>query len=51
MEGLKKITEDLGVKDFKELTDYINNPENKDEKIVKDFKELFEFYLKIRVGE
>lgn len=51
MTGLKRLMDELGVKDFKELTEYINNPLHKDEEIVKELKELFEFYTKTKVGE
>lgn len=45
MTGLKKLMEELGVKDFKELTEYINNPLNQEKEIVKELKELFKIYI------
>ena len=43
--GLKKLMKDLGVKDFKELNEYINNPLHREEAIVIEFKKFLE-YLK-----
>ena len=43
--GLKKLMKDLGVKDFEELNEYINNPHHREEAIVIEFKKFLE-YLK-----
>ena len=41
--GLKKLMKDLGVKDFKELNEYINNPLHREEAIVIEFKKFLEY--------
>ena len=41
--GLKKIMKDLGVKDFKELNEYINNPLHREKAIVVEFKKFLEY--------
>ena len=41
--GLTKIMKDLGVKDFKELNEYINNPLHREEAIVIEFKKFLEY--------
>ena len=41
--GLKKLMKDLGVKDFKELNEYINNPLHREEPIVIEFKKFLEY--------
>ena len=43
--GLESIMKKLGVKNFKELHEYIHSEEHKNEKVVKEFKEFLE-YLK-----
>ena len=48
--GLKKIMKDLGVKDFKELNEYINNPLHREEPIVIEFKKFLE-YVRNKKGE
>ncbi|WP_187114595.1 hypothetical protein [Fusobacterium necrophorum] len=46
MEGIKKLMEDLGVKDQKELLEYINDPAHQEEELVKQLKELMSFMSK-----
>ena len=41
--GLKKLMKELGVKDFKELNEYINNPLHREEAIVIEFKKFLEY--------
>ena len=41
--GLKKLKKALGVKDFKELNEYINNPLHREEPIVIEFKKFLEY--------
>ncbi len=48
--GLKKLMKDLGVKDFKELNEYINNPLHREEPIVIEFKKFLE-YVRNKKGE
>lgn len=46
MEGLQKLMKDLGVKDQKELLEYINDPAHQEEELVKQLKEFISFMLK-----
>ena len=45
--GLESLMKKLGVKNFKELHEYIHSEEHKNEKVVKEFKEFLE-YLKLK---
>ncbi len=42
--GLQELMRDLGVSNYQELLEYMESDEHKEEQIVKDFKEFFNYY-------
>ncbi|CAL7879405.1 hypothetical protein HMPREF1049_0998 [Fusobacterium necrophorum subsp. funduliforme ATCC 51357] len=44
MEGMEKLMKDLGVNNQEELLEYINDPANQEEEIVKQLKEFIDFF-------
>lgn len=48
--GLKKLMEDLNLKSFDELYDFLNDPKNKDNPIVKEYNDFFK-YVKVMENE
>lgn len=49
--GLHELMKDLGVTNYKELLEYMKSEEHKEEQIVKDFKEFFNYYEEKEVIE
>lgn len=49
--GLQELMKDLGVSNYKELLEYMKSEEHKEEQIVKDFKEFFNYYEEKEVIE
>lgn len=49
--GLQALMKDLGVSNYKELLEYMKSEEHKEDQIVKDFKEFFNYYEEKEVIE
>lgn len=45
MNPLDELMKDLGVKTYKELFEYMNDEAHKNDPLVKEFKEFFNYFL------
>lgn len=49
--GLRKLMEDLNLKSFDELYDFLNDPENKNNPIVQEYQEFITYASEVMKDE